>query len=131
MLLICGEATFKIYLITYPISQINNFSHLSHLSASTLRSVPAWMINSLSRTELIASMLIISQLMGDIEEALHDLKSGKCGELDNIHAEHLNNTSNVLVVLSRIIQNKIPSSASPMVIAATVAPPCGRGGLDK
>ena len=30
----------------------------------------------------------------------------------------------------KIVQNKIPHSASPMVITATVAPPCGRGGLD-
>ena len=31
---------------------------------------------------------------------------------------------------AKIVQNKIPHSASPMVITATVAPPCGRGGLD-
>ena len=33
-------------------------------------------------------------------------------------------------LLPRIIQNKISHSAHPMVIAATVAPPCGRGALD-
>ena len=32
---------------------------------------------------------------GDIEEALNDLKSGKCARLDNTHAEHLKNASNV------------------------------------
>ena len=41
ILLRCGEATFKIHLITYPILHINN----------------------LSRTELIASVLNISQLL--------------------------------------------------------------------
>ena len=30
----------------------------------------------------------------------------------------------------KIVQNKMPHSAPPMVITATVAPPCGRGGLD-
>ena len=34
------------------------------------------------------------------------------------------------VSIPKIVQNKIPHSASPMVITATVAPPCGRGGLD-
>ena len=40
---------------------------------------------------------------GDIEEALSDLKSGKCAGLDNIQAEHLKNASNVLNVLLSIL----------------------------
>ena len=40
---------------------------------------------------------------GDIEEALNDLKSGKCVGLDNIHAEHLKNASNVLTVLLSVL----------------------------
>ena len=39
---------------------------------------------------------------GDIEEALNDLKSGKCAGLDNIQAEHLKNASNVLTVLLQV-----------------------------
>ena len=34
------------------------------------------------------------------------------------------------VTVAKIVQNKMPHSATPMVITATVAPPCGRGGLD-
>ena len=40
---------------------------------------------------------------GDIEEALHDSKSGKCAGFDNIQAEHLKNASNVLNVLLSIL----------------------------
>ncbi len=40
---------------------------------------------------------------GDIEEAIDDLKTGKCAVLDNIHAEHLKNASNVLNVLLSIM----------------------------
>ena len=40
---------------------------------------------------------------GDIEEALNDLKSGKCAGLDNIQSEHQKNASNVLNVLLSII----------------------------
>ena len=40
---------------------------------------------------------------GDIEEALNDLKSGKCAGLDNIQAEHLKNASSVLNVLLSIL----------------------------
>ena len=40
---------------------------------------------------------------GDIEEALNDLKSGKCTGLDNIQAKHLKNASNVLTVLLSIL----------------------------
>ena len=39
----------------------------------------------------------------DIEEALNDLKSGKCAGLDNIQAEHLKNASSVLNVLLSIL----------------------------
>ena len=81
ILLRCGEATFKIYLITYPILLINN----------------------LSRIELIASVRIISQLLVTLKRPLNDLKSGKCAGIDNIQAEHLNNASNVLNVLLSIL----------------------------
>ena len=40
---------------------------------------------------------------GGIEEALNDLKSGKCAGLDNIQAEHLKNASSVLHVLLSIL----------------------------
>ena len=40
---------------------------------------------------------------GDIEEALNDLKSGKCAGLDKIQAEHLKNASSVLNVLLSIL----------------------------
>ena len=40
---------------------------------------------------------------GDIEEALNDLKSGKCTGHDNIQAKHLKNASNVLTVLLSIL----------------------------
>ena len=33
-------------------------------------------------------------------------------------------------VVAKIVQNKIPHAASSMAITATVAPPCGRGGID-
>ena len=39
---------------------------------------------------------------GDIEEALNDLKSGKCAGICNIQAEYLKNASNVLNVLLSI-----------------------------
>ena len=40
---------------------------------------------------------------GDIEEALNDLKSGKCAGLEHIKAEHLKNASNVLNVLLSLL----------------------------
>ena len=40
---------------------------------------------------------------GDTEDALSDLKSGKCAGLDNIHAEHLQNASNVVNALRSIL----------------------------
>ena len=61
-------------------------------------------INNLSRTELVASVLIIIITNpGDTEEAIDDLTTRKCAGLDNIHAEHLKNASKVLNVLLSIL----------------------------
>ena len=53
------------------------------------------------RINCISSHHIITPC--DIEEALNDLKSGKCAGLDNIQTEHLKNASYVLNVLLSIL----------------------------
>ena len=53
------------------------------------------------RTNCISAHHITTH--GDIEEALNDLKAGRCAGLDTIHTEHLKNASNVLNVLLSIL----------------------------
>ena len=80
ILLRYGEATFKIF---------NNVSNLTDKQYVEDR------INCISAHHITTP--------GDIEDDLNDLKSGKCAQgalLDRIQAEHLNNASNVLNVLS-------------------------------
>ena len=76
LLLRCGKATFKI------IYYVSNLIHKQFVE---------------DRIKYISAHHITNR--GVIKEALEDLETGKCAGLENIHAEHLNNGSNVLNVL--------------------------------
>ena len=58
------------------------------------------------------------------------LQAKKCNFRDAIETDERLIEQLTVGIKPKIVQNKIPHSASPMVIIATVAPPCGRGGLD-
>ena len=99
----CGEATFKI---------INNVSNVTDKQFVEDR------INCISDHNITTP--------GDIEEALNDLKSGKCAGLDNTQAEHLKNASSVLNVLLSILCTAMMKHGFVNTILETVIIPVSK-----